>query len=48
MAVYPRLPNRQPYPSDRYLKTDPLRREFGLRLFSEALPEPLRTNLIRA
>ena len=26
----------------------PLRREFGLRLLSEALPEPLRTGLIRA
>ncbi len=48
MTLYPNLPNRLPYPSGRYLKTDPLRREFGLRLLSEPLPEPLRTGLIRA
>jgi hypothetical protein len=48
MALSPRLPNPSPYPSDRYLKTDPLRREFGLRLLREPLPEPLRTSLIRA
>ena len=34
--------------SDRYARTDPLRREFGLRLLTESLPEPLRTSLIRA
>ena len=49
MTLYPSLPSRQPsYPSGRYLKTDPLRREFGLKLLSEPLPEPLRTTLIRA
>ena len=34
--------------ADRYARTDPLRREFGLRLLAEPLPEPLRTRLIRA
>ena len=34
--------------ADRYVHTDPLRREFGLRLLTEPLPEPLRTSLIRA
>ncbi len=34
--------------ADRYARTDPLRREFGLRLLFEPLPEPLRTRLIRA
>ncbi len=49
MSLYPPLPTRQPsYPPGRYLKTDPLRREFGLRLLAEPLPEPLRTSLIRA
>ncbi len=47
MALYPRLPNPS-YPSGRYTRTNPLRREFGLRLLSEPLPEPLRTSLIRA
>ena len=42
MALYPRLPNPS-YPSGRYTRTNPLRREFGLRLLSEPLPEPLRT-----
>ncbi|HLW03086.1 MAG TPA: hypothetical protein VKT82_30825 [Ktedonobacterales bacterium] len=36
------------YPSGRYTRTNPLRREFGLRLLAEPLPEPLRTSLIRA
>jgi hypothetical protein len=48
MTLSPSLPNRQPYPSGRYLHTDPLRREFGLRLLSEPLPEALRPLLIRA
>ena len=49
MTLYPSLPSRNPsYPSGRYLKTDPLRREFGLKLLTETLPEPLRTSLIRA
>ncbi len=38
----------RPFPSGRYVRTDPLRREFGLRLLAEPLPEPLRTTLIRA
>src|SRR5579871_4225410 len=41
------LPPR-PFSSGRYARTDPLRREFGLRLLAEPLPEPLRTSLIRA
>ncbi len=49
MSLYPPLPPRQPsFPSGRYTRTDPLRREFGLKLLSEPLPEPLRTSLIRA
>ena len=49
MTLYPPLPSRNPsFPSGRYLKTDPLRREFGLKLLTEPLPEPLRTTLIRA
>ena len=49
MALYPPLPPRQPsYPSGRYTRTDPLRREFGLKLLTEPLPEPLRTTLTRA
>ena len=38
----------RPFPSGRYTRTDPLRREFGLRLLAEPLPDPLRTTLIRA
>ena len=41
-------PKPPSFPSGRYTHTDPLRREFGLRLLSEPLPEPLRTSLIRA
>ncbi|HLV98370.1 MAG TPA: hypothetical protein VKT82_06790 [Ktedonobacterales bacterium] len=41
------LPPR-PFSSGRYVHSDPLRREFGLRLLSEPLPEPLRSRLIRA
>ncbi len=49
MTLYPSLPSHaSSFPSGRYLKTDPLRREFGLRLLSDPLPEPLRTSLIRA
>ena len=47
MTLYPRLPLPSPFPSGRYTRTDPLRREFGLRLLSEPLPEPLRPLLIR-
>ena len=41
-------PPVRPFDSGRYTHTNPLRREFGLRLLSEPLPEPLRTSLIRA
>ncbi len=36
------------FPSGRYTQTNPLRREYGLRLLTGSLPEPLRTRLIRA
>jgi hypothetical protein len=35
-------------PSTRYLTTNPLRREQGIRLLTYTLPEPLRVVLIRA
>ena len=41
-------PPIRPFDSGRYVHTNPLRREFGLRLLSEPLPEPLRTSFIRA
>ncbi len=42
-------PARQPtFPSGRYEHTNPLRREGGLRLLTEALPEPLRWAILRA
>jgi hypothetical protein len=50
MTLYPdpSQPSPRRFPSGRYTKTNPLRRLFGLQLLSEALPEPLRTKLIRA
>lgn len=36
------------FPSGRYTHTNPLRREYGLRLLTAPLPEPLRTGLVRA
>jgi hypothetical protein len=48
MTRYPPLPPSRPFPSGRYTATDPLRREFGLRLLTDTWPEPLRTTLIRA
>ena len=51
MTLYPHLYASRmlsPDRADRYARTDPLRREFGLRLLTEPLPEPLRTSLIRA
>jgi hypothetical protein len=51
MTLYPPLPPSRPsrpFPSGRYTHTDPLRREFGLRLLTETWPEPLRGTLIRA
>ena len=48
MAIFAGPPRPPSYPSGRYTRTNPLRREFGLRLLAEPLPEPLRTRLIRA
>jgi hypothetical protein len=48
MTLYPPLSSARPFPSGRYVHTDPLRREFGLRLLTDTWPEPLRTTLIRA
>ena len=48
MALLMGMPKPPSYPSGRYVHTNPLRREFGLRLLAEPLPEPLRTSLIRA
>jgi hypothetical protein len=48
MTLITGTPRFARFPSGRYTHTDPLRREFGLRLLTEPLPEPLRTNLIRA
>jgi hypothetical protein len=48
MTLYPQLPASHGFPSGRYVKTNPLRREFGLKLLTEPLPEPLHTTLIRA
>ena len=48
MALPGGPPKPPSFPSGRYTRTNPLRREFGLRLLTDALPEPLRTNLIRA
>jgi hypothetical protein len=45
LLLGPRLSPR--FPSGRYVHTDPLRREFGLRLLTDPLPEPLRSSLIR-
>ncbi|HEY7349851.1 MAG TPA: hypothetical protein VH599_16155, partial [Ktedonobacterales bacterium] len=39
---------RPSFPSGRYLHTNPLRREAGLRLLSGPLPAPLRARLLRA
>jgi len=51
MALFPGQPGapRPPsFPSGRYTPTNPLRREVGLRLLTETLPEPLRWAIIRA
>jgi hypothetical protein len=48
MALLAGPPKPPSYPSGRYTRTNPLRREFGLRLLAEPLPEPLRSSLIRA
>jgi hypothetical protein len=48
MAFLTGLPKPAPFPSGRYLHTNPLRREAGLRLLTQDLPEPLRWAIIRA
>ncbi len=42
MALLMGSPKPPSFPSGRYTRTNPLRREAGLRLLSEPLPEPLR------
>ncbi|HEU5367444.1 MAG TPA: hypothetical protein VFU69_03230 [Ktedonobacterales bacterium] len=44
----PGSPKSPAFPSGRYNYTNPLRREAGLRLLTESLPEPLRWAIIRA
>jgi hypothetical protein len=53
MALFPGLPpsgSPKPpsFPSGRYAHTNPLRREAGLRLLTERLPEALRWAIIHA
>jgi hypothetical protein len=49
MALYPPLPLNIPsFPSGRYLNTNPLRREGGLRLITAPLPESLRRLFLSA
>ncbi|HLW02369.1 MAG TPA: hypothetical protein VKT82_27185 [Ktedonobacterales bacterium] len=48
MALLAGFPKAPAIPSGRYTHTNPLRREAGLRLLTEHLPEPLRWDLIRA
>ena len=47
MALLTGSPRPPSFPSGRYVHTNPLRREAGLRLLTESLPEPLRWALIR-
>jgi hypothetical protein len=47
MTLFSQEPPRRPFPSDRYTKTNPLRREFGLRKLAAPLPEPLASTLIQ-
>ncbi len=48
MALLAGFPKPPSYHSGRYTHTNPLRREFGLRLLTETLPEPLRACIIPA
>ncbi|HEU5369720.1 MAG TPA: hypothetical protein VFU69_14705 [Ktedonobacterales bacterium] len=48
MALLSGTPRPPSFPSGRYTHTNPLRREAGLRLLTESLPEPLRWAIIRA
>ncbi|HEY7349749.1 MAG TPA: hypothetical protein VH599_15645 [Ktedonobacterales bacterium] len=46
MAILAGPPPRPPFPSGRYTRSNPLRREAGLRLLTAALPEPLRRVIV--
>jgi hypothetical protein len=47
--VAPRVqPSFRPFSSGRYVRTNPPRRVFGLKLLGEHLPDTLRTALLRA
>ncbi|HEU5369884.1 MAG TPA: hypothetical protein VFU69_15535 [Ktedonobacterales bacterium] len=48
MALLMGSPKPPSFPSGRYERTNPLRRYAGLRLLTEALPEPLRWAILRA
>src|SRR5579862_8595400 len=48
MALLAGLPKPSSRPSDHYTRTNPLRREGGLRLLTECLPDPLRWCIISA
>jgi hypothetical protein len=48
MALITGSPKPPSFPSGRYVHTNPLRREAGLRLLTEPLPEALRWAIIRA
>ncbi|HEY7356208.1 MAG TPA: hypothetical protein VH590_07065 [Ktedonobacterales bacterium] len=48
MALLSGTPRPPSFPAGRYTHTNPLRREAGLRLLTEPLPEPLRWAIIRA
>ncbi|HEY7355515.1 MAG TPA: hypothetical protein VH590_03580 [Ktedonobacterales bacterium] len=48
MALLFGSPKPPIFPSGRYTYTNPLRREAGVRLLAEALPDPLRWAIIRA
>ena len=48
MALLTGSPRPPSFPSGRYTHTNPLRREAGLRLLTENLPEPLRWAIIHA
>jgi hypothetical protein len=51
MILHPRWPQQPPvsrFPSDRYARTNPLRRESGLHALCEPLPKPLQAMLTKA
>src|SRR6185312_9100066 len=48
MALLMGMPKPPSYPSGRYVHTNPLRREAGLRLLTESLPDALHWGIVRA